>query len=310
MTAAFRTVHRPPVFPDRAGKGERPPALDACRHILARSGSSFATAFRILPAARRDALTTFYAFCRLVDDEVDGACRPEDARRQIARWRERVTALPAVREPHPVVEGLSWAMQRFPLRAEHLWLVLDGVEQDLEPRRYATFEDLYAYCYQVASSVGLVCVSVLAGPDAPRAETYAELTGVAVQLTNVLRDVGEDARRGRVYLPQEDLRAFGVEEAELAAGRASPAVERLLRFEGRRAAEYYELAGAALPPGLGPRLFFAEALRETYRRLLGRIEAERWPVLERRVTLGALEKAGIALRRRLDPRTFVAEVAS
>lgn len=285
-------------------------ALAACRHILARSGSSFATAFRILPSDQRDALTAFYAFCRLVDDEVDGALRPEDARRQIARWRERVAALPRVAEPHPVVEALAWAMQRFPLRVEPLSLVLDGVEQDLEPGRYATFEDLYAYCYRVASSVGLVCVAVLVDRDAPRAETYAELTGVAVQLTNVLRDVGEDARRGRVYLPQEDLRAFGVEAADLAARRASPAVERLLRFEGRRAAEYYDLAGAALPPELKPRLFFAEALRETYRRLLKRIETEGYPVLERRVSLGPLEKAGIALRRRLDPRTFFAGAAS
>ena len=285
-------------------------ALAACRHILARSGSSFATAFRILPSDQRDALTAFYAFCRLVDDEVDGALRPEDARRQIARWRERVAALPRVAEPHPVVEALAWAMQRFPLRVEPLSLVLDGVEQDLEPGRYATFEDLYAYCYRVASSVGLVCVAVLVDRDAPRAETYAELTGVAVQLTNVLRDVGEDARRGRVYLPQEDLRAFGVEAADLAARRASPAVERLLRFEGRRAAEYYDLAGAALPPELKPRLFFAEALRETYRRLLKRIETEGYPVLERRVSLGPLEKAGIALRRRFDPRTFFAGAAS
>jgi phytoene synthase len=211
-------------------------ALAACRHILARSGSSFATAFRILPAERRDALTAFYAFCRLVDDEVDGALRTEDARRQIARWRERVAALPGVSEPHPVVEALAWAMRRFPLQAAHLSLVLDGVEQDLEPRRYATFEELYAYCYRVASSVGLACVAVLAGRDAPRAETYAELTGVAVQLTNVLRDTGEDARRGRVYLPLEDLRAFGVEEAELAARRATPPGGRRLRLEAPRAA--------------------------------------------------------------------------
>jgi len=131
-----------------------------------------------------------------------------------------------------------------------------------------------------------------------------------VQLTNVLRDVGVDARRGRIYLPREDLEACGATEAELTARRASPAVERLLRFEARRATEYYELAAAALPPGLGPRLFFAETLRETYRRLLGRIEHEGYPVLERRVALGPLEKLGVALRRRLDPRTFVAGAAS
>ncbi|MBN1771440.1 MAG: squalene/phytoene synthase family protein [Deltaproteobacteria bacterium] len=281
-------------------------ALDACRHILARSGSSFATAFRILPAAQRDALTAFYAFCRVVDDEVDGARRPDDARRQLDRWRERLARLSAPREAHPVVEALAWAARRFDLRVEHLQLVLDGVAQDIEPHGFATFAELYAYCYRVASSVGLVCVGVLAGRDAARAETYAELTGVAVQLTNVLRDAGEDARRGRIYLPLEDLQACGVRGPELSARRASPAVERLLRFEARRAAEYYDLAAAALPPDLAPRLFFAEALRETYRRLLGRIEEEGFPVLERRVALGSAEKLRVALRRRFDPRTFLA----
>lgn len=285
-------------------------ALEACRHVLARSGSSFATAFRMLPAERRDALTAFYAFCRLVDDEADGANRPEDARRQLDRWRERLAGLPARTEPHPVLEALAWAVRRFDVRIEHLQLVLDGVEQDLEPRRCETFAELYAYCYRVASAVGLVCVTVLAGREAPRAETYAELTGIAVQLTNVLRDVGADARRGRIYLPLEDLRACGVAESELGARRASPGVDRLLRFEARRAAEYDQLAAAALPPALGPRLFFAEALRETYGRLRRRIEREGFPVLERRVALGPLEKLGVALRRRLDPRTFVAGAAS
>lgn len=284
-------------------------ALDACRHILARSGSSFATAFRILPAEQRDALTAFYAFCRVVDDEVDGANRPADARRQLDAWRARLARLPDAAESHPVLEGLAWAVRRFGLRVEHLQLVLDGVEQDVEPRHCQTFAELYAYCYRVASAVGLVCVTVLAGRAAPRAETYAELTGIAVQLTNVLRDAGADARRGRIYLPREDLDACGVTEAELAAPRATPAVRRLLRFEARRAAEYYDLAAAALPPELGPRLFFAEALRETYRRLLLRMEREDFPVLERRVALGALEKLGVALRRRLDPRTFVAGAA-
>ncbi|MBI5487533.1 MAG: squalene/phytoene synthase family protein [Deltaproteobacteria bacterium] len=281
-------------------------ALERCREILARSGSSFATAFRILPAEQRDALTAFYAFCRAVDDDVDESTDPAEAARRIDAWRRRIDRLDEAGPGEPVAACLGWAAERFGLERRHLHLVLDGVETDLRPIRFETFGQLYDYCYRVASAVGLVCVRVLAGPEAGRAETYAELTGIAVQLTNVLRDVGEDSRKGRIYLPLEDLRAFGVPETDILFRLRTPQVERLLRFQARRAADYYELAGAALPPDLRPRLFFAETLRVTYRRLLERIEADGLPVLERRVAVPLLERVAIALRHRLDPRTLAA----
>jgi phytoene synthase len=286
---------------------ERPvEALDHCRTVLARSGSSFALAFRVLPAAQRDALTAFYAFCRAVDDDVDDATDPAVARRRLADWRARLADLDGAGDDAPIARALGWATRRFGIRREHLELVLDGVESDLAPVRCAHFPELYAYCYRVASAVGLACVRVLAGSDAPRAETYAELTGIAVQLTNVLRDLGEDGRRGRIYLPLEDLRAFGVTEDDLLRRRRSPAVERLLRFETRRAAEYYDRAAAALPPDLRGRLFFAETLRVTYRRLLRRVEDAGSDVLDRRVAVPTIERLAIALRHRLDPRTLAA----
>jgi phytoene synthase len=280
--------------------------IAACREVLERSGSSFATAFRMLPAEPCAGLTAFYAFCRAVDDEVDGANDAETARRHIAAWRERLAGRPADGVSAPIMQGLAWARARFGIRQDHLELILAGVERDLGEVRFEDFGELYAYCYRVASAVGLVCVTILAPDESRRLETYAELTGVAVQLTNVLRDVGEDARRGRIYLPLCDLRDCGVSESDLLACRRTPAVERLLAFEARRAADYYELAGAALPPDLRPRLFFAEILRATYRRLLARIESEGRPVLERRVSLGKIERVVVALRHRLDPRTLAA----
>jgi phytoene synthase len=281
-------------------------AIRACRDVLARSGSTFVTAFRILPAEQRDALTAFYAFCRAVDDDVDEVSDPAEARRRTAAWRERIDGIRNDRPARPTDRALGWAVRRFGIRIEHLDLVLDGVATDLETPCFERFDELYGYCYRVASAVGLVCVTVLLDGSWQRAERYAELTGIAVQLTNVVRDVGEDAAKGRVYLPAEDLRAFGVTEGDLREGSAGPAVARLLRFEARRAAEYDALAAAVLPDDLRGRLFFAETLRVTYRRLLDRMVSEGLPVLSRRVSLGKAERIAVALRHRLDPRTLLA----
>jgi phytoene synthase len=274
--------------------------LVACRGVLTASGSSFATAFRLLPREPRAALTAFYAFCRAVDDAVDEEPDPARARQEIVRWRARLEAALEGRGESPVERALGWAAARYRIPPAHLALVLDGVEQDLAAERFERLEDLWAYCYRVASSVGLVCARVLGGRG-PEVELYAELAGVAVQLTNVLRDVGEDAARGRIYLPREDLVAFGVAEADVLAGRVTAGLLGLLRFEAVRARQLHDQAAAALPPALHGPLFFCEALRETYLRLLDRLEAEDFPVFRTRVSLRGWEKAAVALRRRLMP---------
>jgi len=277
---------------------------DAAQRVLRASGSSFASAFRILPRPERDAMTAFYAFCRQVDDEVDEAGNPESARRSIQAWRDRIERIYGGR-PEDLLSSALWeAVQGFGIQRDHLELVLDGVEQDLDVTRYGRFTDLYEYCYRVASAVGLVCVSILSERSRP-AELYAELTGIAVQLTNILRDVGEDAERGRIYLPLEDLGVFGVTESDLLSLRMTLPIRRLLHFEARRARDFYDLAAAALPPALAHRLFFAEALRETYRRLLDRLILEDFPVFRTRVSLAKHERIGIALKRRLHPATFL-----
>jgi len=277
--------------------------IATCRRILKQSGSSFALAFHMLPPAQRDAMTAFYAFCRQVDDAVDEAVDTAAAVRALAAWSDRLNALFSGRPLDPVCAALAEAIGRFGIRREHLRLIIEGVEQDLAGRRYERFADLYEYCYRVASAVGMVCVSVL-GRLAPEVELYAELTGIAVQMTNILRDVGEDAGRDRIYLPLEDLRIFGVAEQDLLQGIMSDRVERLLRFEARRTRHFYDMAQAALPPAMRHRLFFAETLRETYLRLFERLEQEGFPVFDGRVSVGKRVKLAIALKRRLHPATF------
>ncbi len=279
-------------------------AIYACRRILQESGSSFATAFRILPHEQRNAMTVFYAFCRQVDDAVDAAENSEEAVRAVAAWRFRLKSVFEDNPESEVCNALRWVVDRFGVQRQHLELVLDGVEQDLTVVRYQSFAQLYEYCYRVASAVGLVCVTIL-GERTADVDLYAELTGIAVQLTNVIRDVGEDAGLGRIYLPGEDLQAFGVAEDDIMLGRMTMKLKRLLRFEASRAEHFYGLAESAITRGQRHGLFFPEALRETYRRLLTRMIEEDFPVFSTRVSVGKGEKIGIALKHRLHPVTLV-----
>jgi phytoene synthase len=278
--------------------------LTECRRILSRANSNFAPAFALLPPEQRDAMTAFYAFCRLVDDAVDRADDPASAGTAVREWKDRVERICRGGAAEPVDRALSAAVERFGIRKEHLLLVLAGVESDLVAARHETFADLYEYCYRVASAVGLVCVTIL-GLRTAEAETYAELTGIAVQLTNIIRDVAEDARNGRIYLPMEDLRAFGVAETDLLGGIMKPGMKNLLRFEAARASEFYALSDAALPRGARRRLFFAEALKDIYRRLLDRMRSNDFAGFGSRASINKREKAAIVLKHRLSPAAFV-----
>ena len=279
-------------------------ALTTCRDILSRSGSSFATAFRLLPQVPRDAMTAFYAYCRLIDDAVDDAPTAEAATLEIAAWRERLRLLRIGQPDHPVTIALHDAMNRVPIRHDHLELILDGVEMDLTQSRYATYEELYRYCYRVASAVGLVVISILDELD-DDTERYAELTGQAVQLTNILRDVAADARLGRVYLPAEEMRCFGVREETLLAGQDDKHLRGLLRFQGARAHHLYALAQSALPPSRRRALYFPESLRHTYERLLRRLEERDYDVFRGRVRVSTFEKVSVALRHRFHPQVWM-----
>ena len=264
-----------------------------CQNITRRSSSNFYYAFRLLSPERRDALFAVYAFCRFVDDIADDAGRRDPAS-LLARWRDELGRVYDGTPTHPISCALADAVQRFPLAQQHFLDLIRGVEMDLTQRRYATFDALYDYCYLVASTVGLLCIEIF-GHQHASARDYAVDLGIAFQLTNILRDVMEDGRRGRIYLPLEDLRRFDCTEAELLSSHYSPRLGALMAFECGRARAYYLRARGALAPEDRSSLAAAEAMRLIYERLLDRIEARHFDVFGPKVTLPRYQKLTLAL---------------
>jgi len=262
--------------------------------LTRRSHSSFFYAFLCLPRRQRDAIYAVYAFCRIVDDAVDLGRDKEEQRHELRRWREEIARVYDGAPEHPAAQRLQQAIRIFPIPRAALLDIIAGVEMDLERAAYETFDDLYPYCYRVASAVGLCCIEIFGYVD-PRAREYAVNLGIALQLTNILRDVQVDARAGRIYVPQEDLRRFGVTAEDLVAGRYTPRFVELMAWEAARAHRYYEQAWAALPAVDARRLFAAEIMGHTYFALLRAIEARRFQVFGERVALPTYQRAGIAL---------------
>jgi 15-cis-phytoene synthase len=275
-----------------------------CRDVTRKSSSNFYYAFRLLPSDRHNALCALYAFCRFMDDiadqqdgaasSVSGGSRKEKLAALLGSWREELRQCYAGTPRHPISQALADTVQRFPIRQEYLAGIIDGVEMDLSRARYATFDELYAYCYRVASLVGLACIEIF-GYRNSSAREYAVNLGIAFQLTNILRDVGEDGKRGRIYLPAEDLARFGYAEEELLTGVYSDAFVQLMTFEGERARQYYHAAAQHLAPEDQRSLVAAEAMHLIYARLLDALTARRFHVFGTRVTLAPTAKARLAL---------------
>ena len=263
--------------------------------LTRKSRSNFFYAFLCLPRAQRDALYAVYAFCRIVDDAVDLGQDRAAQRKELERWRAEIAQVFGGSPEHPAAQRLQEAVKTFPIPREALDEIIAGVEMDLDHSTYGTFDELYPYCYRVASAVGLCCIEIFGYTDA-RAREYAVNLGVALQLTNIMRDVQPDARAGRVYLPQEELARFGVTAAELAVGRYTPAFVRLMEYEAARARAYYERAWSALPHADQRTLFAAEIMGRTYFALLETIERRRFQVFGARVSVSTPRKLGIALR--------------
>lgn len=276
-------------------------AADLCSRLTRQSRSNFYYAFLFLPKPRRDALYAVYAFCRTVDDIADlGEERgldPASQRAALSRWRELVALCyrPGAVPDDPLACRLAEAVRDYRLPREALEAIIDGVAMDVDHVTYETADDLYPYCYRVASAVGLCCIEIFGYTD-PRAREYAVNLGIALQLTNILRDVGADASRGRVYLPLADLRRFGVEPEDLRAGRYTDAFVSLMRHEAERARHYYRVARAALPPADRRSLVPAEIMGQIYAALLAEIEARRFRVFGERISLPVHRKVAVALR--------------
>ena len=266
-----------------------------CQQRASGSGSSFYYSFLFLPPLRRRAITALYAFCREVDDVVDECREPAIAASKLAWWRDEVERLYHGAPQHPVTRALKPLLADFNLPQELLEEIIDGMAMDLSNTRYADFSALSLYCYRVASVVGLLSAEIFGYQDR-QTQKYAHDLGMAFQLTNIIRDVGEDARRGRIYLPQDELARFGVAETDLAAGRYSDAFTRLMAFQIERAEHYYTQALAALPaadrkaqrPGL--------LMAAIYRTVLDEIRRDGVKTLTQRISLPPLRKLWIAAR--------------
>jgi len=265
--------------------------------------TNFYYSFLVLPVAKRRAIIAVWDFCRAVDDATDeiGERDASSAVEEVGRWRREVAACFGDGQPQtPQGQALVPVIQRFKLARAPFDALIEGVEMDLEPRRYETFDDLYQYCIRVASAVGLMCLDIF-GYREPAARQYAIDLGVALQLTNILRDVRGDLDRGRVYIPLEDLRAHGCTEEDLrnaarsanGAG-ASPAVKAVLRRQALRARDYYARAARALPRRDANRLVAAEIMSAIYRAVLDRIERRDYDVFSDVVRIPKPRKAFIA----------------
>ncbi len=266
-----------------------------CQQKAARSGSSFYYSFLFLPANQRRAITALYAFCREVDDVVDECQEPQVAATKLAWWRQELARVYGGQPQHPVAQALQAASSEFNLPEEQLQEIIDGMEMDLQQSRYLDFKALSLYCYRVAGVVGLLAAEIFGYQDR-RTQKYAHDLGLAFQLTNIIRDVGEDARRGRIYLPIDELQRFEVKAADLLNARHSDNFRRLMDFQIERAGSYYTQAIDQLPavdrraqrPGL--------VMAAIYRTLLDEIERDGCQVLTQRTSLTPIRKLWIAWR--------------
>jgi len=261
--------------------------------------TTFYYSFLVLPKDQRRAIIAVWDFCRAVDDAVDEDGEPTGLppRQAVQFWREELVRCYAGEPPQtPQGRRLQPFIEQFGLPREAFEDVIDGVAMDLDTSRYETFADLLEYCHRVASAVGIICIRIF-GCRSPQAREYALNLGVALQLTNIVRDIKSDLERGRVYIPQEDFRAAGCSVDELAAGEVSAPVRRLLTFECRRAHEFYRRAIAARPPEDRRRLVAAEIMRAVYFETLTRIEQRDYDVFSSRAMVPKPVQALIALRQ-------------
>jgi phytoene synthase len=266
-----------------------------CQSKAAQSGSSFYYSFLFLPEERRRAITALYAFCREVDDVVDDCSDPATARATLGWWRQELAAAFHGTPQHPVTRALAEVAPRFNLAEARLAEIVDGMQMDLDHNRYASFEMLRQYCHRVAGVVGLLSAEIFGYRDRRTLEYAADL-GLAFQLTNIIRDVGEDARRGRIYLPLDEIERHGVSVADIAAARETDGFRSLMEFQIERALGFYREAYAKLPAVDRRAQRAGIVMAAIYRTLLDEIRRDGCRVLTRRTTLTPVRKLWIAWR--------------
>ena len=292
--------------------------------LTAQSRTNFYYSFSMLPRDEREAMNTVYAFCRTIDDLVDESTESPDTadgltapaarshggaahdagqddavlahkRDRLALWRREIEKCYNGEASHAILIPLTKVVQRFRIPKQYFLTLIDGMEMDLVKRRYRTFEELYEYCYSVAGVVGLMCIEIF-GYKYEETREYAVQLGVAMQMTNILRDVKTDMQKGRIYIPQEDMELFGVQEYDILLEQQSPRLRRLLAYEAARARGYYHGARKLLKQDERITMVAAEIMDAIYSRLLEKIEASNFDVFRKRITVSAPHKILIALR--------------
>ena len=264
-----------------------------CREKAAASGSSFYYSFLFLPEERRRAITALYAFCREVDDVVDECSDVGVARMKLAWWRQEITSAYHGQPQHPVARALAEVSGRFNLPQQRLQEIIDGMEMDLEHNRYPDFASLRVYCHRVASVVGLLSAEIFGYQD-QRTLAYAADLGMAFQLTNIIRDVGEDARRNRIYLPLDELTEHGVSVTDIASARETDGFRHLIKFQIERALGFYDRASSELPAVDRKSQRAGLVMAAIYRTLLDEIKNDGCRVLTQRISLTPVRKLWIA----------------
>lgn len=272
---------------------------DYCQQKVAESGTSFYYAFLFLPPEKRQAIHALYAFCREVDDVVDECEDPGIAAAKLSWWRQEVSLLDSPegqpQPSHPVMLALRDVRQNFDLPLEYFNEIIDGMAMDLEYSRYPDFKSLSLYCYRVAGVVGLLSAEIFGMTDR-KTQRYATELGTALQLTNIIRDVGEDARRGRIYLPVDELQQFNVPAADILNAKETPEFVALMTFQGERAQSYYDRALSSLPPADRSAQRPGLIMAAVYRTLLDEISKDGYQVLKQKTALPPLRKLWLALK--------------
>ena len=268
---------------------------DIAKEIAKKSRSSFYYAFNLLPAEQRDAMNTVYAFCRQTDDIVDeGSVTDEIKYEKLRKWRIELEKSLNGHSDYQIINKLSKTIQKFNIPLEPFFDLLKGMEMDLQRKRYITFDDLQTYCYHVASTVGLMCIEIF-GYRHSSAKDFAINLGIALQLTNILRDIKKDAEKGRIYLPQEDLRKFNYNENDLLNNTYNENFQKMMKYQVERARYYFDSATASLNLEDKKAMFAARAMQHIYYRMLNKIVDVDYDVYNKKINVSTFQKVGISL---------------
>jgi phytoene synthase len=268
---------------------------DSAKNIAKKSKSSFYYAFNLLPEPKRDAMNTVYAFCRKTDDIVDETDDSLDIKyEKLRKWRIEFEKAFSGNSEFPLLNKLGKTISNFNIPLDPFFELIKGMEMDIQKDRYRSFDDLQLYCYRVASTVGLMCIEIF-GYKNPSTKNFAVDLGIALQLTNILRDIGKDAENGRIYLPQEDLNKFNYTEKDLLARTYNDQFKDLMIYESARAKKYFNSATSHLDLEDKKTMFAARAMQHIYYKMLEKIIDADYDVYNKNIKVSTFEKVGIAL---------------